>query len=376
MNLNDIVVKMEYFPRINLDEETVARYMELYELGEVLPPIVVQKEKHILIDGFHRLEAQKRLGWTEIGVEFIDIPEDKIYLTSIRLNRKHGRAFSIEDRNEQIRRLRFENDPPLTYEEIGKEVLLSTSRVGEICRGMEFNINGTIIPNVDGRRSITPDETEEIQDRLEAGEPPSEIAKDYPVSVSRVSQLKKPKIKKRQRIKKSRPSRKGEPAPVAFTIHSLKRRFKKLNPEKDDADEIDWDSIDSTISYKGVLEDMAIEYPDYNWFSYEEIYGEELASLPFDLHENDFNIKLKVHWIKGGKYAQVRGQIPKKILDHVRDRISEEMMIQWPLIEPDKRVFSYLNDEELSELYEKSHLYEREPEDEEMKMFLDLIPEK
>ena len=191
MNLKDIVVKKEYFPRINLNEDTIARYKEQYELGESLPPLVVQKENHILIDGFHRFEALKRLGWEETDVELRDIPEDEIYLLSIELNRRHGLPFSVEDRNEQIRRLRFERTPPLTYEEIGKRVGLSTSRIGEICRDMEFKINGTIIPKVDVRRNLTIEEDEEIQDRLEAGESTSDIAKDYPVGDSRISQKKK-----------------------------------------------------------------------------------------------------------------------------------------------------------------------------------------
>ena len=74
MNINEIVVKYEYYPRITLNEYTITQYKEQYELGESLPPLVIQKEKHILIDGFHRLEAQKRLGWEETEVELRDIP--------------------------------------------------------------------------------------------------------------------------------------------------------------------------------------------------------------------------------------------------------------------------------------------------------------
>ena len=42
MKIKDIVVKKEYSPRINLNEETITRYKEQYELGESLPPLVVQ----------------------------------------------------------------------------------------------------------------------------------------------------------------------------------------------------------------------------------------------------------------------------------------------------------------------------------------------
>ena len=151
MKIKDIVVKMEYYPRIGLDEETVARYQELYKMGVELPPILIQKKGRMPIDGYHRLEAQDRLGREEVAVVFEDIPESEIYLRSIRINNRHGRPFSGEDKYGQIRKLRFETTPSLTYEEISKEVLLSISRVGEICRDIwkemesEFIINGNII---------------------------------------------------------------------------------------------------------------------------------------------------------------------------------------------------------------------------------------
>lgn len=42
MNIENIAVKYEYFSRVALNEETIARYKELYELGESLPPLVVR----------------------------------------------------------------------------------------------------------------------------------------------------------------------------------------------------------------------------------------------------------------------------------------------------------------------------------------------
>jgi len=224
LKIDEITVRIEYLPRKTLDIETIERYKEAYDIGEKLPPIVVQKEKKILIDGFHRFEAQKRLGYDNIEIDLMDIPEDEIYLTSIELNRRHGLPFSREDRDEQIRKLRFERAPPLTYEKIGKAVGRSTSRVGEICREMEFKINGPINTIVDARNKITPEQTEEIQDRLEAGEPTSEVAKDYPVGESRVSQLKKRPKTKKFRLTKSRPSRQGKPRARA-RMGSLRRRY-------------------------------------------------------------------------------------------------------------------------------------------------------
>jgi len=270
ISIKDIVVKKEYYPRINLDEATIARYQEQYELGESLPPLIIQKERHILIDGLHRLEAQKRLGWEEIEVELRDITEDEIYLTSIELNRRHGLPFSMEDRDEQIRKMRFEFDPPSTYIEIGQRVGLSMSRVGEICREMEFKINGTIIPKVDIRRSITPKEAGEIQERLDAGESTSDVAKDYPVGESRISQLKKEP--RRAKPYKDKKTKKLSQMPRSWIRRNIEKRFKANNPMAD-IQEIDFTShltVNDFDSYHDLIGEMKKIHPEYEWYYPEE----------------------------------------------------------------------------------------------------------
>lgn len=372
LKITEIKVEMKYLPRIKLDLDTIERYKEAYEICEDLPPLVVQKENHILIDGFHRFEAQKRLGYENVEVILMDIPEDEIYVTSIKCNRRHGLPFSREDRDAQIRNLRFETTPPLTYEEIGKAVLLSTSQIGAICREMQFKINGAINTKVDLRDKLTPEETEEIQDRLDVGEPTSGVAKDYPVSAGRVSQLKKS-----PRIKKSRPSRQNRPLPTKLSIYHLKRRFTKLNPLAD-SQEIDWSSIDSELIYEEVVHDLSKEYPDYKWYPPEEGRYWALENMPLEIHENNVTIKLKLTWTNDAKYAHVKGTIPKKVLNYVRDRLYNESSIEWPLVEvenPDRRLFPELSDEDLTEKFEKTQ-EPVEEEDEEMKIYSELLPEK
>ena len=384
MNIKDIVVKKEYFPRINLNEETIARYQEIYELGESLPPIIVQKEKKILIDGFHRLEAQKRLGYEDVDVHLMDIPEDAIYLKSIELNRQHGLPFSREDRNTQIRKLRFETTPPLTYEEIGKAVVLSTSRVGEICRDMEFNINGTINAKVDLRSNLTPQENEEIQDRVEAGESTSKIAQDYPVGDSRISQKKKsPRKPKPKMIKKQKTL---SQMPIQWTRRSLEKRFRANNPRAD-WQEIDFDAnlnIHDEEFYHDLVESFRKIYPQYEWYYPKERppFNQYYNISPEEVYHTSIDIALKLVWTHDKKYAHVKGTIPKNILDYVRDRLEKEFTIEWPLIEvedPDRYVFPKLSDEDLTELYGKAQEQYQEPEDEddeEMKKFKNLLPEE
>lgn len=363
MKIKDIVVKMEYYPRIGLDEETVARYQELYKMGVSLPPITIQKKGHIPIDGLHRLEAQDRLGREEIAVVFEDILESEIYLRSIRINRPHGKAFSREDTKKQIRHLRFETTPSLTHKEIGKEVLLSTSRVGEICREIwkkmesDFKINDTINAKIiDGRSNLTPKENREIQVRLDAGESTSDVAADYPVGESRISQKRKEsRIPKPYKISKSKPLYK---MPRPWVRRWIEKRFKANNPLAD-IQEIDFDGTFNTDPecYHDLIEVFRRAYPEYEWcypnerppFNY---YGDISSEL---LYGNSIDIQVKLYEIKGGKYAQVKGTVPKKVFDRVRDRLYKNFTIEWPLIELNRPgVFPELSDEALSEMFQKS----------------------
>jgi len=73
VNIEDIVVKYEYFSRVALNEETIARYKELYELGESLPPLVVParappelQDKVLCRTCYDELKDMFLKGWREV----------------------------------------------------------------------------------------------------------------------------------------------------------------------------------------------------------------------------------------------------------------------------------------------------------------------
>lgn len=350
MKILDIIIDEKYSPRVQLDENTIERYKELYELNEKIPAPIVQKDKKILIDGYHRIEALRILGKEDVEIEFLDIPESQIFEESIKRNQRHGLPFSHEDRDRQIRFLRFEKDPPVTYVEIGKIVGLSVSRVGEICRNIEFSISGEI-KTKDQRRKIDNSQTEEIMDRLEKGESVSEVAKDYPISESRVSQLKK-KPKKRG-ASTCRRRRRSSILPKKMMIYNLKRRFNTLNPNRDEADFVDWDILDSTLEYSEVVDQFADNYSEYEWYYPREKPDPFMGESPYS-EATFIDITLKVNWIEEGKYAEVKGRIPKKALDYIRERLYPKFDVKWPLIESD----DLLKDEE--EFYDIWKAFEEE----------------
>lgn len=94
--LNDLVLIPELSPREKLNEETVIRYMESFT---ALPPIRVQAESLVVVDGFHRVESATRLGLEEINAELAPIPDEELRMVAGLANVKHGQPLSRPERN-------------------------------------------------------------------------------------------------------------------------------------------------------------------------------------------------------------------------------------------------------------------------------------
>jgi DNA modification methylase len=85
----------ELYPRLREDDATIERYRDAVDQ---LPPIVVARGG-ILVDGFHRLQAHKREGRTEIAAEDLgDLTDTEIFNESIRRNASHGHQLSRKDK--------------------------------------------------------------------------------------------------------------------------------------------------------------------------------------------------------------------------------------------------------------------------------------
>src|SRR5688500_9738228 len=66
--IQDLVLLPELNPRAGLCEETIIRYMESFQ---ALPPVNIQEGTGVLVDGFHRVEAARRLGVETIPVRML-----------------------------------------------------------------------------------------------------------------------------------------------------------------------------------------------------------------------------------------------------------------------------------------------------------------
>jgi hypothetical protein len=83
----------------------VAEYAAVLVEGGVFPPIVVffDGEFHWLADGFHRLEAHKKVGNTEIDADVRQGTQRDAILHSVGANATHGLRRSTEDKQNAIR---------------------------------------------------------------------------------------------------------------------------------------------------------------------------------------------------------------------------------------------------------------------------------
>ena len=93
--IKDIIIRMDLYPRMEVDNKKVQEYSENIEN---LPAILINQD-NILIDGLHRLKANKQaeLKEIEVTIEQTD-SENEIYLRAIETNSKHGLQLSMKDK--------------------------------------------------------------------------------------------------------------------------------------------------------------------------------------------------------------------------------------------------------------------------------------
>lgn len=102
MHITEVKFRQDLYPRIKLDPALVQRYADEIER---MPPIEVNQDG-ILIDGYHRLTAYKKLETEEVPVTIIHTGDDgEIFRLAIEKNAKHGSQLNVEDKKQDAIRL-------------------------------------------------------------------------------------------------------------------------------------------------------------------------------------------------------------------------------------------------------------------------------
>ena len=99
VNVKDVELKMDLYPRLKINDSKVQEYKELLSL---LPLIIINQD-NILIDGAHRLQAFKDTNQKEIEVEVMKTKDDDdILLKAIELNARHGFQLTQKEKKDQV----------------------------------------------------------------------------------------------------------------------------------------------------------------------------------------------------------------------------------------------------------------------------------
>ena len=78
--------------RVEMNEQTIADYAEEMAGGAVFPPVIVYHDAEVywLADGFHRVEAARKLGRESIDAEIREGTDRDAILNGIGANARHG----------------------------------------------------------------------------------------------------------------------------------------------------------------------------------------------------------------------------------------------------------------------------------------------
>jgi hypothetical protein len=101
-----LVLDFTLYPRDEVSAQNVAALVEAYTLGNPVPPILVEAKSRRVVDGFHRVNALKKMGRTEADVVEKTYKNDgELFADAVRLNAAHGRAFDSDDRKRAVIKL-------------------------------------------------------------------------------------------------------------------------------------------------------------------------------------------------------------------------------------------------------------------------------
>ena len=154
--------------RAGMTEDAVTEYAEAIRGGVTLPPVTVYRTpegQHLLVDGFHRLEARSRCGFDAIVVEVINGTERDAILHAVGANARHGVRRSNDDKRRAVETLL--RDPEWgawSDREIARRASVSHTLVSRV----RAALSGNVATEAE-RRYVTKHGSESVMDTTNIG---------------------------------------------------------------------------------------------------------------------------------------------------------------------------------------------------------------
>lgn len=143
LSLSEIVLQQAVWPRGDYDEAALVRYREC---PDQLPPVRVDRQTRVLLDGFHRMKVHQECGRSEISVIFEDCPPAQHLARSLELN-LHGAPIPTTQRNRVLVQLAEQG---FTQREIAKVAGLTQERVSQILAAYRGDKELSLADQADG----------------------------------------------------------------------------------------------------------------------------------------------------------------------------------------------------------------------------------
>ena len=134
--VSEVIYREDLYLRVKTDPTLVQKYAENID---VLPPIEIN-QNNILIDGYHRLTAYKKLNIEEIEVTVTETKsEEEVYRLSIERNAKFGMQMNRDDKKACARRL-YRFGDGLAEGEIAKLLSVTPKTVSEYVKDIKTQV--------------------------------------------------------------------------------------------------------------------------------------------------------------------------------------------------------------------------------------------
>ena len=130
--VSGLVLDRELSPRARLGSNHVRQLTEAIRAGATLPPIVVERDTSRVVDGFHRMEAYRRVYGREAIVEAEErdyTNEGELFLDAVRLNAIHGSRLASYD---QLRCVAIAERLSISPDQVAGALSVRPSYVGDL----------------------------------------------------------------------------------------------------------------------------------------------------------------------------------------------------------------------------------------------------
>jgi hypothetical protein len=129
IEISSIIREKKYQVRNKLDDSTVRKYSLVLLAGHTLPPILIAKVGNALylVDGWHRVKANEKIGCSAVQAEIVETTELKVGWLAAVANTTHGLPLKSSEMRKVFRAYikageYIEGRKPKSYREIARDL--------------------------------------------------------------------------------------------------------------------------------------------------------------------------------------------------------------------------------------------------------------